>query len=331
MTTRKPRRWRWVLAAIVLVLMGLWFAARVPDTDAPAMRAKYASAASRFMTVEPGLSVHYRDEGPPAGLPVMLLHGSNASLQTWEPWAARLTARGYRVVTLDLPGHGLTGPSPRRAYTGADFAQVVSVVADRLRLDRFIIGGNSMGGGVAAGWAAAHPDRTLGLILVDAAGAPFKGDDAKLPIGFRIARTPVIRDIVEMITPRSLIAQSLEQTVGDPKTVTPAMVDRYWELLRYPGNRTATIDRFSEPYTKVDAAALARVTAPATIVWGERDRLIPVDNAGWFSKTLPNAHVTILGGVGHVPMEETPDRSLTPVLALLAQIPTVPAARPTDR
>ncbi len=326
----RPRRWRWVAAAVVLLLMGLYFAVREPDTDAPAMRAKYTTAASRFMTVEPGLSVHYRDEGPPDALPVMLLHGSNASLQTWEPWVARLKDK-YRIITFDFPGHGLTGPSPTHAYTGADYMKLAGEVADQLKLTRFVIGGNSMGGGVAAAFAAAHPDRVAGLILVDAAGAAFKGKTPDLPIGFRIARMPVVRDIVQNITPRAMIAKSLEQTVGDPASVTPAQVDRYWELLRYPGNRGATIERFSEPYSKVDAAALARFTGPTVIVWGSADKLIPVDNAGWFSKTLTNSRVTILDKVGHIPMEEAPDRALAPVLPMLASVATQTTALPAAR
>ena len=315
----RPRRWPWVLAAVAVVLVGLWLALRVPDMPVAELRAKYTTPASRFMDAEPGLSVHYRDEGPAGALPIMLLHGSNASLQTWEPWVARLKAR-YRVITFDFPGHGLTGPSPTRGYSTAAYVKLASEVADQLKLGKFVIGGNSMGGGVAVAWAAEHPDRVLGLVLVDASGAPYKRAEAKLPIGFRIARTPVIRNLAEQITPRRLIATSLEQTFRDPKRVTPAMVDRYWELLRYPGNRAATIDRFSEPYTSVDEAALRRLTAPAVIIWGNADRLIPVDNAGWFSTHLPNARVTILDRVGHVPMEEAPDRALAPVLLMLAEL-----------
>jgi len=97
-------------------------------------------------------------------------------------------------------------------------------------------------------------------------------------------------------------------------------------LLRYPGNREATIDRFSEPYSKVDAAALGRFTGPAVIIWGSVDRLIPVDNAGWFSKTLTNSRVTVLDKVGHIPMEEAPDRALAPVLPMLAALAAQTAA-----
>ena len=314
----RPRRWRWIVGILALVLPGLWFAFRVSDLPAAQLRAKYTSPDSVFVTVESGLSIHVRDEGQKDALPVVLLHGSNSSLQTWEPWATRLKSR-YRVVTMSLPGHGLTGPHPRRDYSPAAFDAVVLKVADMRGLGRFVIGGNSMGGEIAARFAANHPERVAGLLLVDASGAPFKGE-ADLPIGFRIARTPVIRDIVEQITPRSLIAKSLEGTVADPRVLTPALVDRYWELLLYPGNREATIDRFSTPYHTLDAIALARLKVPVAIVWGREDRLIPVDSASWFKRALPQSTVTILDHVGHVPMEEAPDRSLAPVLPFLAGI-----------
>ena len=315
---RRRRTWRWATAVVVLLLIGLWLAIRVPDLPVAQLRAAYAGPQSAFITVEPGLRVHVRDEGPRDALPVVLLHGSNSSLDTWEPWAARLTPR-YRVVTMSLPGHGLTGPHPRRDYSPEAFDTVVLKVADSRGLARFVLGGNSMGGGIAARFAAAHPDRIAGLILVDAAGAPFSGK-TDLPIGFRIARTPIIRNIVEEITPRALIAKSLEGTVVDPRVLTPALVDRYWDLLRYPGNRAATIDRFSTPYVALDAAALQGVHVPVLIIWGRQDRLIPVASAAWFSRALPQARVVILDRVGHIPMEEAPDRSLAPVLSFLTGI-----------
>ncbi len=322
----RPRRWRRVAGLLLLILPGIWFGLRVPDLPAAQLRAKYTSPSSVFVTVEPGLSVHVRDEGPRDALPVLLLHGSSSSLQTWEPWAARLKDR-YRVVTLSLPGHGLTGPHPRRDYSAAAFLAVVGEVADMRGLGRFVIGGNSMGGGIAAAFAAAHPDRVAGLILIDAAGAPFKGK-ADLPIGFRIARTPVIRDIVEEITPRAMIAKSLEQTVADPHTLTPSLIDRYWELLRYPGNRQATIDRFSAGYTQLDAVALGRLRVPVAIIWGRQDRLIPVESVDWFKRVLPQSQVTILDHVGHVPMEEAPDASLAPLLPFLSGIAAQAAPAP---
>ncbi len=131
---------------------------------------------------------------------------------------------------------------------------------------------------------------------------------------------PVIRDLAASITPRSLIADSLHQTVSVDAIVTPAMVDRYWELLRYPGNRGATLDRFAAYHNEGGTEALRTIAAPTLILWGRDDRLIPVGSAAWLSARLPHSRVTILDNVGHIPMEEAPDRSLAPVLKLLGEV-----------
>lgn len=319
----RNRRWVWLTGLIVLALVLLPFAFAVPDMPAATLKAKYSTPASQFITLAPGLTVHVRDEGPRDGLPVILVHGSNASLQTWEPWVKRLSSR-YRIISLDLPGHGLTGPNPTRDYSMAAYAGVVREVAAKLGVDRFVIAGNSMGGAVAWKYVATYPGQVLGLILVDAAGAPASGK-SDLPLGFKIARIPLVRDVAKYITPRSMVEKSVHQSVEVQSVVTPAMVDRYWELNLYPGNRDATIDRFSAARTPTDPAVLGKITAPTLILWGAADKLIPVSSAAWFSKHMPNARVVIYDGVGHAPMEEAPDRTANDVAEFLATLEPTPA------
>src|SRR3546814_1861486 len=124
-----------------------------------------------------------------------------------------------------------------------------------------------MGGAIAVGYALDHPDRLAGLVLIDAGGAPKKGDE-RGNIGFKLAATPGINAIMQSVTPRSLIERSLDQSVSNKAVVTDAAVDRYWELLRYPGNRAATMARFSAPRETFDAAVLAKVAAPTLIQIG---------------------------------------------------------------
>lgn len=322
------RGWRiaaWVLAAIVAVAVGAWLALRVPDIPIATLRAKYASPASQFIAVMPGLTVHLRDEGRRDGVPIVLLHGSNASLHTWEPWVARLGDR-FRIISFDFPAHGLTGQSPDGRYTQAAYANVVDAVAANRGLTRFVVAGNSMGGGVAARYAADHPERIAGLVLVDASGAPYAEGRGGTPLALRIARAPVIRDIAASITPRALVAASFAGAVSNKAVMTPAMIDRYWELLRYPGNREATLDRFAQGYSSVSATDLARIDAPVLIVWGRDDRFIPVASAAYFAKNLPHSRTIIYDGVGHLPMEETPDRSAADVAAFVAGL-SFPAGR----
>jgi pimeloyl-ACP methyl ester carboxylesterase len=315
------------LAGVVLLVGGLLLLGRVPDRDGAAMRAKYANAASQFVEISPGTVVHLRDEGPKDGPVVMLLHGSNASLQTWEPWVARLSGR-YRVVSLDFPAHGLTGPSGEGVYTSDAYAELVEKVRAKLGIETMVLGGNSMGGGVAWRYGLKHPERLAGLVLVDASGQP-QPPGSKPPLGFYLARVPGVRDILASVTPRWIIERSLVQSVSVTGIVDDAMIDRYWELLLYPGNREATLDRFSQYGEPPNTEALRGLKVPTVILWGNEDRLIPVSVAAWFAERLPDARLTVLGGVGHIPMEEAPDRALVPVLKLLSEVypaPLLPAA-----
>ena len=110
------------------------------------------------------------------------------------------------------------------------------------------------------------------------------------------------------ITPRALIADGLRASVADPSQVTDADIDRYWELLRYPGNRTATIHRFGYGREASLPGPLPR-PIPTLIMWGAEDKLIPVSSAAWFKQQVPGADVVIYPGVGHLPMEEIPAKS----------------------
>lgn len=308
-----------IVALVVLVVVG-GIVFRVPDIPVAALRAKYASPASQFVEVLPGLTVHIRDEGPREGVPVVLIHGSNASLHTWAPWVARLGDK-YRIITFDEPVHGLTGPAPDGRYTQAVYAKVLAAVVRERGLGKFVVGGNSMGGGIAARYAADHPNRILGLILVDASGAPYPdGLGGTSPV-VKVMRLPLIRDYIAGLTPRWLIAKSLDGAVSVKSVVTPAVVDRYWELLRYPGNRVATIERFAQGYDSIAAADLARIDAPALILWGRQDQFIPVALAAYFERALRHSRTMIYDGVGHLPMEETPDRSAADVRMFLDALP----------
>ena len=303
-----------LVAVIAVAIIIFW----TPDTDPQAMRAKYGSPTSQYVDLGNGLTIHLRDEGPRDAPVIVLLHGSNAFLQTWDMWAKLLTPR-YRVIRLDLPGHGLTGAYPARAYSKAAFVDVVDRAVIELGIDRFVLGGNSMGGGVSWAYAHKHPEKLRGLLLVDASGQP-EPEPQSLPIGFRIAQTPVLRDIMLYITPRSIIEQSLHQSVTNQSVVTPANVDRYWELLRYPGNRQATIDRFGTPREPAVTGA-PKLPVPTLILWGADDRLIPASSAAWFKAQVPDAKVIIYPGVGHLMMEEIPEKSAADVSNWLATLP----------
>jgi pimeloyl-ACP methyl ester carboxylesterase len=306
-----------VFLMVTLVGAGVYF--WTPDADSRAMRTKYGAPPSQFVDLGNDLTVHLRDEGPSNAPVVLLLHGANASLRTWDQWTRILSTR-YRVIRFDQIGHGLTGPNPSGRYDAEAFTATVDAVMTKLGVSKFVIGGNSMGGWVSYEYARRHPERLNGVLLVDAFGAQPKVAP-KLPIGFRIAQTPGLRNAILYFTPRSLVEKSLRQSVSNQAVVTPAEIDEYWEMLRYPGNRQATIDRAATMRALAKPGDVAGIKVPTLILWGDEDKLIPVDAAMWFNTNIPDSKLIIYPKIGHLPMEETSETSARDVMNWLATIP----------
>ena len=286
-------------------LLALAFALlRTPDTDRGEMIARYGGEAARFVEDGEGARIHYRDEGP-RGAPVLLLvHGSSSSLHTWEAMVRRLRDR-YRLVSVDLYGHGLTGPNPARDYSAATQIEAATRVLDAVGVERAVWVGNSMGGWVAWRAVLAEPDRVAGAVLIDASGAE-GGEPPRSYLGARLARTTVGRWLLPKITPERLVRSSVEENYADPAKVTDAAVRRYWELLRFPGNRAATLDRQDTNREPEHWRNLGNIAQPVLVLWGEQDRTVPYPNAALFMKALPNATLVSYPDAGHLPMEESP-------------------------
>jgi pimeloyl-ACP methyl ester carboxylesterase len=183
-------------------------------------------------------------------------------------------------------------PNPSGRYDEAAFRRCDRPTVRALGLTRFALGGNSMGGGFAWRYAAAHPDKVSALILVDASGAPYR-EKVETPLAFRIVQQPVLRDIAAVITPRSLIADGLRQSVSNKIIVTEPMIDLYWELLRYPATARRRCSGSASPIAPAQPAEIRRLTMPTLILWGAQDKLIPADNARWFADAIRGARVVV--------------------------------------
>lgn len=317
------RRLIFITAAIAAIL-ALGFALfRTPDTDRDAMIAEYGGPSPMFAGGAGGMRVHWRDEGCRDCPAIVFLHGSNASLHTWSPMAERLGGE-YRIISYDQPGHGLTGPHPRDDYSAAGMFEALNAVANAARLDHFYLAGNSMGGWVAWRYALAYPERVDGLVLIDSGGAPLRGAEKPPPLnlGFRLMKIKPLRPLLERITPRSLVRKSLLDTTAVDSIVTEDMVDRYWEMLRFPGNRRATAIRTDVDREAAYAGRLGDIAQPTLILWGKEDQLVYPSAAQTFAERIPNAAVVLLDGVGHLPMQEAPDATANAIRRFLeAQAP----------
>lgn len=299
-----------IIGFLAVVLGGLFLVFRTPDTDPAEMRAKYGGEPSQFVLLENGQKLHLRDEGPRDALPIILLHGSASDMHTWQAWVEGLR-ENYRVIRYDQIGHGLTGPAAGGTYRREDFTSDIERVANHLELNQFVLAGSSMGGAISVGYALEHPERLLGLVLVGASGSPVRNPDrAGGSIGFKLARMPVIKHAMEYITPRSLIEKSLQQSVSVKSVASDEAVDRYWEMLRYPGNRSATVARFGTPRENYTAQQMAQIAVPALLLFGEEDALIPLAAGEWYEDNLPNSRIVVYPGIGHLPHEEATEATL---------------------
>lgn len=315
--------WLLRLVGVLILLMVLalsWL--HMPDRPAETLVARWAPAPSDFVDLG-GQIVHLRDEGPRDDpLPVVLLHGTSASLHTWEGWSKVLVRQGRRVISFDLPAFGLTGPFTGRwagqTYHGDTYARFTLALLDQIRVQRFVIGGNSLGGEVA--WRTAHaaPGRVAALVLVDAVGPAFVPES--VPLGFTVARTPVLRTLAEWTLPRELVEESVRNVYGDPARVTPALVDRYFELTLREGNRAALVQRLALVKSGEDAERIGTLRQPTLILWGGRDRLVPPAVGREFQRLIPGSRLVEFPELGHVPQEEDPARSVVPVLEFLASL-----------
>lgn len=295
-----------IVLVLLLILVAGFFVFRTPDTDRDEMIAKYESEASEFLDDGSGGQIHYRDQGNKAGPAIVLIHGSNGHVQTWDR-LVELMADDFRLISLDLYGHGLTGPNPEEEYDANAMIGGVTAVLDHLGVDKAVWVGNSMGGWLSWRAALAVPERVSGLVLIDASGAQ-TAEKVKPYLGARLAQSWLGQLLLPEVTPRSLVKSSLEENYADPTLISEELVDRYWEMLRFPGNRKAAVDRAAVDRELDKWEQVGNISVPTLLLWGDQDSVVPVSHGKAFDLAIPNSRLIIYPDAGHLPMEETPDQ-----------------------
>ncbi len=218
------------------------------------------------------LRLFYGESG--RGAPVLLLHGLGASSRWWFPLFPELTAADYRIVAPDLPGFGR---SPGRPLPFDEAALSLIELADRLGLDEFFLGGHSMGGAVAAQMAADYPSHVRRLVLINSAG---------------IWRAAGQRAFGRLLQPWSWC----------PPWFYPTLIG---DMLRAGPRSLMAASRYLRLYDI--RPTLERVRAPTLIIWGEQDRLTPLDHGRDMARAHPNARLEKIPGARHLPMVSEPE------------------------
>jgi pimeloyl-ACP methyl ester carboxylesterase len=297
------------LLSFAVVLIGIWL--WTPDKSRAALEAKYLHRPSDMLDVS-GVRLHVRDSGPKDAPAIIMLHGFGSSLQTWEPWAHALD-EDYRIIRFDLPGAGLSGSDPGRNYTDTRTMEILAALMDRLGIASAVLIGNSIGGRIAWSFAVRYPERVTKLVLI----AP----DGFASQGIVYGHAPVVSAMAKLmryVLPKPFIRMNLRAAYGSPDAVTDRTVDRYYDLMLGPGVRDAMISRMEQTVLEDPRPLLRSIQVPALLLWGEKDEMIPASNAADYARELPNSTLVLFPKLGHVPQEESPSETLSPVRSFLA-------------
>jgi pimeloyl-ACP methyl ester carboxylesterase len=265
--------------------------------------------------------VHYRDYAPSGGrsnTTLVLLHGGSLSLFSWDPWVLRLRA-SMRIITVDLPGHGLTGATPGRDYSPAAMEKFVDAFTQTLGLSQpFVLAGHSSGGHVAWRFALAHPQRLAGLVLIAPGGISDPGGPQGRAI--QMVRAPGGAWLFRTLFTRERMASSMKAVVFDPSLITPEVAGRAWELNNRQGTFEATVARMrGESFDPAMVARLKEIRLPVLLLWGRQDTVFPLSQADVFRNAIPSAKLVVYDHCGHWPSEEVPDQSAAEVLSFISE------------
>nr|WP_297348451.1 alpha/beta hydrolase [uncultured Glaciecola sp.] len=285
-----------------------------PDKSVEELSQRWAQQPSQFLNIA-GMTIHLRDEGPKTDEePIVLIHGTSASLHTWDGWVDALKGN-RRVIRFDLPGFGLTGPDPQNNYTIEHYADVVAAVLDELNVKKAVLAGNSLGGYISWATTVMYPQRVSKLILVDSSGYLFKPDS--VPIAFKLSQNPIASVLLKNVLPKSLVARSVKNVYGNPDLVSDELVERYYDLSLRAGNRDALKERFKQMSPGALVDKIQTINVPTLIIWGAKDRLIPPKFGTKFNQNIANSQLIVFDELGHVPHEEDPESTVSAVKRFL--------------
>lgn len=302
-----------IFGVLLLLFIVLGLSQYKKDIPEAIIKTKYELLNSQYLDMQ-GMQVHYVIEGE--GEPLVLLHGTGSSLHTWEKWSA-LLKDSFKVIRVDLPGFGLTGPNPADKYTNEAYIDFLDEFISKLLLDTINIGGNSFGGYLSWVFTLQRPSKVKKLILVNASGYP-RGVGEDVPLAFRLARNSLTAPLVKKITPKSLVKKTVLQSYGNDDLATEAIIERYYELLLRKGNRRGAIQRMQQIELE-HWQQISKIQAPTLILWGDQDEFAPLQFSKRFHKDLPNSKLIVYPDVGHITMEEVPEESAAAVQNFLIE------------
>jgi pimeloyl-ACP methyl ester carboxylesterase len=270
-----------------------------------------------------GSRIRYHESGPASAPPVVMLHGIGRSLEDWAPQHDRLAAE-HRVISLDMPGFGLSERLPSTTTLGV-LAGGVWATLDALGETRPLhLMGNSLGGAVSMRMLADDPARVATLTLAGSAGF-----GKEVTVALRLLAVPGLgRPLLSRLDPRA--ARRIERSlVADPALVTPERIALALRIAKQPDFAAVYLETaralggfrgVAAPWRADLLARVARHPRPTLVVWGERDLILPATHLAAARLALPHARSHLFPRTGHLPQLERPDEFADLVRPMLSQV-----------
>jgi pimeloyl-ACP methyl ester carboxylesterase len=245
------------------------------------------------------LHFSYLDGG--SGANILMLHGFGSNKDSWNRFAGHLTDK-FRVVAVDLPGHGDSTSSLDDTYDVQSQARRLTLFADRLGLQRFHIIGSSMGGAIAIHYTHLHPDRVMTMGLISSGGV-MSPKPSEYMRKLEKGENPLLVRSKDDFD--NMLKFVMVETPYIPWFIKNVVYEEY--MARQAINERIFKDIATEEM--VNMAFLPEINIPVFILWGDQDRVLDVSSVGVFEEQLPDTHSVILENTGHAPMVEAPEAS----------------------
>ena len=312
---------KWIGIFIIAILIILIYSGTYLDIPREKLEAKYATGSSQFLDLPDGARIHFRDEGRPDNPAIVLLHGFNGSLFNFERLVP-LLAKDFRLISIDLPGFGLTGAIPSANYTTESFMDTVTSLTNKLGIEKFLIAGNSMGGGVAWRYTLEHPAKVEGLILLASSGVGSKEDVKKFeerennpPIVWKLMNSTLFKKFLNYYTPKFFATEGLKRSVYDQKFADADHANQFHDLVLLQGSRNAILSMTMGGRRQMyGPESLSKITSPTLVIHGEEDNIIGFERSSVFKENIDNAEIKIYPEIGHLPMYEDPVRTANDII-----------------
>jgi pimeloyl-ACP methyl ester carboxylesterase len=287
-------------ALTVVAAAGIAYAAYCfTPSEAIAHRSPFlAINRSKFIEVT-GFRVHFLDQG--SGPPILMIHGGGTWLYSFRHNLEPL-ARSFRVIALDMPGHGYTKPTRSEArYDFETTDRVLREFLDAKGIPQASLVGHSWGGGWALHFAQRYPKRVRKLILLASSGLP--GHER---LEWELLKYPVIAELMANFFHRGHVESGLRAAFADPAIVTPEMVQEIYTPLSSPENRRAQVSYSRNLDWDETQTYLADTQIPTLIIWGSLDQYSSVADGRALAKAMPRSRFEVITGAGHNAHEEKP-------------------------